>query len=989
MYSGEPTPTNRVLLPHETDGEGAHPAIKDARQLDELWREATSADVSSIVTVIQSQGSALGKHFNLEQDGNLGGTTLAQMTDGDAFQVPIAELALLKTLREGMLSCHALLYGGYDWPNVHVGTQNREKYDPTVLARDKKHIKWLNRPGLWFCDADVKDYFPDMTPEIMHDILSRALSWWCDSDVWYPYSSSSGIARSSDGALLKPHQNFRIYRFVSDPSRIPALGLAVHAALWEAGYGRVIVDAGGALRDKTPLDQSVYQPSRLDFVKPSLGPGLHLVSKEGLFVTGKARILDAAGKGIDGSLDDWHRSSTLYRDAYLKKRPEQKQRITENIKRDVAKAVAEGESEAAARIKAERLYRHGTLMADAVLTLVDGKRVTVAEVLANPELYDEERCADPAEPEYRNDPRICYLELLGDGEPRAYSHAHGGCSYRLVKWKSDYNPLHVVAALPATVKEKPGAPFTPDAIEAFAILERLNKAAYEQVRGELKEAKFSRNRELDREVKKAATSVADYCALFAEPEDEVSERLEAGVIEFPQLTKFEEPVLTSVANVQACLKHMGITAWYDAFRIRTVIEGLARKPVQLDDGTLLEIWGRIQALNFFPTQGAVRDAVNFLAREDTRHPIRDGLDGLVWDGKPRLKNLFAEYAKAEGTPYQRACGVLLLVAMVRRVRKPGAKFDQVIILKGAQGLGKSGFSEVLAGEEFFTDSFSFSLDDKTMIEQTEGMWLAEAAEMRGLLTKDIDSVKAMVTRKVDRARKAYGRATTNAPRQFVSVASTNKQALYSDHTGGRRWDIIEITGFDWDAVKRDREQLFAEAAELEKSYGPLVLPEEVIAEATEIQERHRIVDPVHAAIEETLEGLYGFMPREELYRALDIGPGREHLKHNTRYSIAIQEITSKLGWKKHRLYRGENVKKPHGFIKHGPNGEERDRKGKIIELTHSGKVGSVLTELVKPMSESAQNAAQTDLTPSRTTKGDKSVAALRTSLTDRTQKNIH
>ena len=408
-------------------------------------------------------------------------------------------------------------------------------------------------------------------------------------------------------------------------------------------------------------------------------------------------------------------------------------------------------------------------------------------------------------------------------------------------------------------------------------------------------------------------------------------------IEFPQLNRYDEPVTTSVANAYVCLKHLGISAWYDEFRMSAVVEGLPRAGAVLDDHVISEIWLRIQAFNFYPSKGHIHDAVDAISRGDKRHPIRDWLDGLSWDRKPRLDNLFAEYAKAEGTPYQRACGVLLLVAMVRRVRQPGAKYDHVIILKGAQGSGKSGFFELLAGEQYFTDSFSFGLDDKTTIEQTEGMWLAEAAEMRGLKSKDIEHVKALVTRKTDRARKAYGRVTTSAPRQFVAVATTNNEALYSDHTGGRRWDIVEVKGFDWDAIKRDREQLFAEAAELEKSFGPLVLPENVAVEAEAIQEKHRIIDPVHAALERALEGRSGFISQDELYCAMDLGHGKEHLRHNQRYSVAMQEVTAKLGWRPYRLYVSEKHKRPYGYTDDNVVAIEELRKAQLLSGTALAK----------------------------------------------------
>ena len=385
-------------------------------------------------------------------------------------------------------------------------------------------------------------------------------------------------------------------------------------------------------------------------------------------------------------------------------------------------------------------------------------------------------------------------------------------------------------------------------------------------------------------------------------------------VEFPDMNRRDEPVANSVANVRVCLDHLGISTWYDEFRVNPVFEGISQRPMEMDDHALIEAWSRIQTLGYYPTKGHVQDAVDAISRADKRHPIRDWLDGLKWDGKARLCDLFAGYAETAKTPYQRACGVLLLVAMVRRVRQPGAKFDHVVILKGPQCIGKSGFFQLLAGDAYFTDSFSFALDDKQMIEQTGGMWLAEAAEMRGLKTKDIEHVKAMVTRTADRARKAWGRTTTSAPRQFVAVATTNNEGLYSDHTGGRRWDIVAVTGFNWDAIKRDRNQLFAEAAVLEKTYGPLVLPESVIAEAKIVQEQHRIEDPAHTALETLLDGRTGFVALDELYAALGLTGGQTHLRHNPRYAAVIKEVTGKLGWGK---ARSSVAPRPWGFSKRG------------------------------------------------------------------------
>jgi predicted P-loop ATPase len=239
-----------------------------------------------------------------------------------------------------------------------------------------------------------------------------------------------------------------------------------------------------------------------------------------------------------------------------------------------------------------------------------------------------------------------------------------------------------------------------------------------------------------------------------------------------------------------------------------------------------------------------------------------------------------------------------------------------------QNLGKSLFFEKLAGKDHFTDSFSFEFDDKKIIEQTENVWLVEAGECHGLKTRDIEHVKALVTRTHDKARKSYGRITSNVPRQFVIVATSNPAAIFSDHTGGRRWNIIKVEGLDLEALERDREQLFAEAAEQEKSYGPLVLPEEVLEEARVVQEQHRIVNPVHVAISDVLEDRSGFVDAEEIYQALGLADDKKNLRHRREYAEAIKEVTAKLGWREYRPRKPDALgKRPRGFVKY-PGGSE-------------------------------------------------------------------
>jgi predicted P-loop ATPase len=104
----------------------------------------------------------------------------------------------------------------------------------------------------------------------------------------------------------------------------------------------------------------------------------------------------------------------------------------------------------------------------------------------------------------------------------------------------------------------------------------------------------------------------------------------------------------------------------------------------------------IEHFDFDPGKDSVADATTVLCLENSFDPIVDYLDSLDWDGTPRLETWLTTYAGVDDTPLNRAIGRLTLVAAVRRVRSPGVKFDQIMVLEGPEGTNKSTLIAVLA-----------------------------------------------------------------------------------------------------------------------------------------------------------------------------------------------------------------------------------------------------------------------------------------------------
>lgn len=210
--------------------------------------------------------------------------------------------------------------------------------------------------------------------------------------------------------------------------------------------------------------------------------------------------------------------------------------------------------------------------------------------------------------------------------------------------------------------------------------------------------------------------------------------------------------------------------------------------------------------------------------------VRDYLDGLVWDQEPRIERWLIDYAGAPNTPHVRAVSLAVLVAAVRRVRQPGCKLDEMLVLEAPQGSGKSSALRILAVEDdWFGDDLP--LDDRALIEATAGKWIVEAAELRRLGEGDVAALKACLSRPVDEARMAYQHERARVPRRFVIVGTTSETDYLRDTTNNRRFWPVRVQRFDLETLRRDRDQLWAEAAVAEAAGESICVADQLWAKA--------------------------------------------------------------------------------------------------------------------------------------------------------------
>jgi hypothetical protein len=388
-------------------------------------------------------------------------------------------------------------------------------------------------------------------------------------------------------------------------------------------------------------------------------------------------------------------------------------------------------------------------------------------------------------------------------------------------------------------------------------------------------------------------------------------------------------IANSQMNVRLALGKLGVRVAHDVFADRTLVDGPDDVPRRhLGDPELEGIYLTLDArFGFRPSIDFFRMVVQDEARRNAFHPVRDYLAALHWDGTPRLEKWLAVYADAEDSEYVRAVGRLVLVAAVRRVRQPGCKFDEMLVLESRQGLDKSSALGVLAIEEqWFTDSLPLNADDKKVIETLKGRWIVEAAELQGLRKGDVEHLKAFLSRRVDRGRPAYGRLPIEAPRQCVIVGTTNHERYLRDSTGNRRFWPVRVACFDLDALRRDRDQIWAEAAAIEAKGESIRLDPRLYPDAGRQQEARTVEDPWIEVIDDALGDHYGKMRVKDAWVIVNVPTDRRTQDHNQRLGDAMRG----LGWQ--RVQRRFAGKRDWAYVKRHPKGEDRD--GTLLPIIH-------------------------------------------------------
>lgn len=357
-----------------------------------------------------------------------------------------------------------------------------------------------------------------------------------------------------------------------------------------------------------------------------------------------------------------------------------------------------------------------------------------------------------------------------------------------------------------------------------------------------------------------------------------------------------EATLSNIVNLFEWSDGFGYVFRYDTFKDIIVYRNDTAAWKLLDDDTYTALRLHLTTVGMEPTisKELVRDAVSYVARQGSIDSAQEWLDALQWDGRSRIATFHRDVLNLPESPYHKAVSHYMWTALAGRILDPGCKADMVPIFIGRQGLRKSTLVEKLAPHEEMFVAISLADRDDNLSRLLRGKLVAEWDEMRGLQSRDQESIKGWVTRRQDEWIPKFKEFGTAHRRRFVLFGTSNPAQILNDPTGNRRWlPLFLVQPINVDHLVHYRTQLWAEARELFEQHGVMWQAAERLAAPAlrQASVRDVWVDPVTNWLA-AQGGVHGWTTSEILHGAVDVQRSQQSRGAQER----LVRVMAYIGW---------------------------------------------------------------------------------------------
>jgi len=362
-----------------------------------------------------------------------------------------------------------------------------------------------------------------------------------------------------------------------------------------------------------------------------------------------------------------------------------------------------------------------------------------------------------------------------------------------------------------------------------------------------------------------------------------------GTIRLSQIEVMRDKEITSKSAVFSKLEKM----WAKRLRLNTM-----SKEVELDGKKLTPDYLYLDLLKYgiSSSKDFVIDCVAKMSLANEYNPLITYLNKCHSDNTDTsIINTIATDYLGTTEPIYNTMVKKTLIAAVARAFRPGCKVDTTLILQGGQGIGKSTFFKVLAGD-WFDDGLGSNVTDQNEKMRLSAHWILEWGELERIFSqRDASSIKAFLTSTHDSYRRPWGKTIETYPRHCVIVGSTNRDDFLNDSTGSRRFWVVPINQkINIRKLVDNRAAIWGAAVQCYLNKEQWFLNQQEEIERQDLNKEYQKEEPWFEAIASYCECRDRVTTSEILSKLLGIDLGKQDKFSQMR----VTEVLRAIGWHK-------------------------------------------------------------------------------------------
>ena len=379
------------------------------------------------------------------------------------------------------------------------------------------------------------------------------------------------------------------------------------------------------------------------------------------------------------------------------------------------------------------------------------------------------------------------------------------------------------------------------------------------------------------------------------------------------------------AGLEQCLFWLGLNLRYNTRAHSVEWRKMGSKWQQLSDRKSIALREEINATFTGPDdkpltfgRDAWQDAISALLYRNEVDPFKAWLDALpVWDRQHRAGYTLEQCFTIHDDDFELAhwASLNLVMGAVLRTLQPGAKLDEIAVLIGDGGIGKSTFlRELLPPDmpDLFSDTLNLASQNKERVESTLGRVIVEISEMAGSTRADQESLKAYISRTDDGSvRLAFRRNPEPLRRMFILAGTADRNEPLPNDRNLRRFVPVRLMAGNVAKMRAwldaERLQIWAEALYRVKVLGEHPrLPDELKEQQKAATTAARSKDvPMEDAIARFVQDGVSDFTLAEVAAAINLIPSAEDIARlQMRDSHRIGSALRAMGYEPKRERKG-------------------------------------------------------------------------------------